>query len=76
MKPTESELKKLLEDKDFICSSRHGFSLAKLKGKYPVVCPDHIIATSLNMTEEELEVRYQEIVACLRGQMGVESADE
>jgi hypothetical protein len=66
------DVQKILEESpDFINIKRYGNSLAKLEVRYPGGCPDHIIAKALGLTEEQTETRYQQIVACLRSEMGV-----
>ena len=68
---TQDVQKMLEESPDFINIKRYGNSLAKLEERYPDGCPDHIIAKALNLTEEQAEIRYQQIVTCLRSEMGV-----
>jgi hypothetical protein len=56
---------------DFVAIKRYGNSLIKLEERYPDGCPDHIIAQALLITEEQVEARYQKIIACLRADIGV-----
>ena len=52
------ESRKLLESHpDFILLNRYSNSVNKILERYPEGPPDHIIAESLGLTEEELEVR-------------------
>jgi hypothetical protein len=68
------QIKNMIEtDPDYIASKRYGYSLAALLERYPDGCPDRIIATVLQMTEEEVEYAYQSIVKKLRRLMKVDS---
>lgn len=58
-------------DPDFIAIRRYGYSLAKLEARYPDGAPDHIIATALCMSQEELSEEYQTIIEKLRKTMKV-----
>ena len=65
-------VQKMLETSpDFINLKRFGYSLAKLKERYPDECPPHIIANALNIPEGSIEERYREIVQKLRILMDV-----
>jgi hypothetical protein len=61
----------LATDPDFVCMKRFGFSLKRLVARYPEGAPDSVIAQALNITEAEVERRYQNIVQVLRGNVGV-----
>jgi hypothetical protein len=56
---------------DYIAVKRYGNSITALEKRYPEGAPAHIIAQALNITEEEVEIRYQKIISVLRAQMGV-----
>ena len=62
---------KLETDPDFIAIKRYKNSLAALEERYQNSIPDHVIALALNLTEAEVEERYQKIISCIRGEMGV-----
>lgn len=68
----EDEKMKIESDPDFIALKRFGFSLDKLSKRYPDGAPTHIIAAALLLSEEEIEIMYQEIVSKLRTRMKVE----
>lgn len=71
---TPEEMKHMIEtDPDYIASKRYSYSLASLLERYPDGCPDRIIATVLQMSEEEVEASYQTIVQKLRNLMKVDS---
>ena len=61
----------LTTDPDFICMKRFGFSLKRLMERYPEGAPDSVIAQALNITEAEVERRYQNIIQVLRVGVGV-----
>ena len=66
------DVTKMLEElPDFIAIKRYNNSLAELEKRYPENIPNHIVALALNLTEEQVEERYQQIVACLRQDIGV-----
>jgi hypothetical protein len=66
------DVKQMLEEiPDYIAIKRYGNSLTALQKRYPDAIPSHIIALALELTEEAVEVRYQEIVTNLRTQMGI-----
>jgi hypothetical protein len=56
---------------DFISLRRYNNSLKRLMERYPDGCPTHIVASALEITEDELETRYQKIVTTLKTRMGV-----
>jgi hypothetical protein len=58
-------------DKDFILMKRLENSMKQLMEKYPNGCPDHVIAAALGLSEERVQVRYLEIIACLQRKMNV-----
>lgn len=60
-------------DPNYIASKRYSYSLSKLLERYPDGCPDRIIATVLQLSEEEVEQRYQKIILKLRKSMKVDS---
>jgi len=60
---------KLDTDPDFILLARFDNSLAKALERYPDGAPDHVIARALGVSEDELERRYQAIVAKLRSKV-------
>jgi hypothetical protein len=66
------DVKQMLEQvPDFIAIKRYKNSLAVLEQRYPDNIPSHIVALALEMTEEQVEERYLQIVACLRTSFGV-----
>lgn len=60
----------LATDPDFVCMKRFGFSLRRLIERYPEGAPDSVIAQALNISESEVERRYQSIVQVLRESVG------
>lgn len=67
------DVKNMLEtNPDYIAIKRYKNSLTILENRYPDGAPDHIIAKALLISEEEVEKRYQEIVALLRQYVGVQ----
>lgn len=59
-------------DRDFVASKRHNYSRKELEERYPVACPDNVIAAALMLADEaEVNRLYEEIVAVLQGNMGV-----
>ena len=66
------DVKQMLEEvPDYIAIKRYGNSLTALQKRYPDNIPSHIVALALELTEEAVEQRYQEIVTDLRTQMGI-----
>lgn len=61
----------LTSDPDYICMRRFGFSLKRLVERYPEGAPDSVIAQALNITEDEVARRYQNIVQVLRSSVRV-----
>jgi hypothetical protein len=69
---TTAEVQKMLqEDETYVYMKRFDFSIEKLEARYPDGCPDHVIAQALMITEEDVEIMYQMIVAKLRSAMRV-----
>lgn len=62
----------LENDPNWVYSKRHEFSLEKLKQKYPDGAPDKVICSVLQLTPEELEEVWEDIIKKLRGIMKVE----
>jgi hypothetical protein len=56
---------------DFISLKRFGFSIKKLKERYPEGVPDHISAQALDLDPQEFQEQYREIVEKLKIEMGV-----
>lgn len=67
--------KRLLGDEDFVNLKRFDFSIAEVLKRYPEGAPDRIIAQALGISEDEVESRYQDIVAQLRGLMKVDDEE-
>jgi len=62
-----NEIKERLQsDPDFINIKRFDYSMKKLLERYPDGAPPNVIAQGLMMTEEELEVMYQNILGKMR----------
>jgi hypothetical protein len=57
---------KIEHEGDFIALKRFDFSLKKLLERYPDGAPAHVIAQALMISEEDLEVMYQNILLKLR----------
>lgn len=69
---TTAEVQQMLhDDHEFIALKRFDYSITKLEERYPDGAPDHVIAAALFITEEDVELQYQAIVAKLRAAMGV-----
>ena len=64
---------RLQSEEDFIPLKRFSFSLKALLDRYPDGVPDRIIAQSLLVDEDQVEVLYQEVVEKLRVIMKVGS---
>jgi len=72
MSASEDEIsRQLREDQDFVVAKRFENSLARVLKKYPDGVPDRAAAQMLQLTEDELEMKYQGILRKLRGKMGV-----
>lgn len=56
---------------NFVISKRYLNRLDWVVERYPDGCPDHVIAACLDLSEAELEQKYQQIIACLKREMGV-----
>jgi hypothetical protein len=69
----EEEIYMIENDPDYIASKRYGYSLALLLQRYPEGCPDRIIATVLQMSEQEVEIVYKKIIQKLQTLMKVDS---
>jgi hypothetical protein len=67
-----SDILKITQDPDFIAIKRYSNNISALVKRYPEGCPIHIIAQALEITEEEVEIRYQQIISCLRTLIGVD----
>lgn len=71
---TIEEVKKMIEeDEDYVYLKRFGYSLDKVIERYPDGAPNHVIASAMMLTEDDVEFHYQKIVHKLRGLMGVET---
>jgi len=68
--------KMLAETPDYIAIKRYNNSLKALEERYPDAIPNHIQALALGLTENELELQYQEIISCLRTEIGVSLVDD
>jgi hypothetical protein len=62
---------KIRTDPDFVYMNRYHNSIKELLDRYPDGCPDHIIASAFEITEEELEERFQRLILDLKVRMGV-----
>lgn len=62
----------LTDDPDFVSLKRFDFSLKKVMDRYPEGCPDHVIASALLVSEEEVPILYEQVVTKLRNLMGVQ----
>lgn len=56
---------------DYIAIRRYKNSLIELETRYPDGAPSHIVALALDTTEEDVEIRYQQIICCLRADIGL-----
>lgn len=66
------EIKKVLEDPDYICIKRYGNSLERLKSRYPGEVPNHIAAAALGVDEEAFEDLYHALAKKMAALMGVD----
>jgi len=65
--PYEEMQNRLETDSDFIALKRFDYSMKELMLRYPDGVPsDRLIAQALLMTEEELDIIFEEIVNKLR----------
>lgn len=63
--------RRVSEEPDYVNVKRFGFSLARLKERYPDECPDGVVADAMMVPEDQVQVLYEGIAAKLRGIMGV-----
>lgn len=71
------EVRRRIEtERDFIAIARFDYSLAKLEERYPDGAPNKVIASALQMEEDEVEAAYLSAVRKLRAAMKVEVNDE
>jgi hypothetical protein len=61
--------RKVEEDPDFVNVKAAGYSLSRLEEMYPGGCPPEVIAEALMVTPDEVDRRYQRIVATLKKKM-------
>ncbi len=57
---------RLHHDPNFIALKRFSYSMAKLLERYPDGVPEKFIASALEISEDEVEEIYQDIVCRLR----------
>jgi hypothetical protein len=57
---------KVLTDQSYVNVKRCEFSIDAVCERYPTGAPPHVIAQALNITEDEVEARYSQILACIR----------
>lgn len=57
---------KILEDPNYIALKRFDYSLSKLIDRYPNGVPNKVIGQALQLSEEEVEKLYQELLTKLR----------
>ena len=69
---SEEISKKLHHNADFIALKRFDYSLKKLLARFPEGAPDRTIAQALNLTEEDVERIYQDLVVRLRDVLKVD----
>ena len=62
----------LHDDPEFILSGRFGNSITRFQERYENGAPDHVIASVLDIEEEDVQPEYERIIAKIRGLMGVE----
>jgi hypothetical protein len=67
-----NEPNRIEDEEDYISSSRYDNSIKKIREKYPNGCPDHVIATVLEQTEEWVKKMYQKVISNLRKRMKAE----
>lgn len=72
MSYNDEVLERIAKEPDYVYLKRYGFSIAKLLLRYENGVPDHIIATGLLTTPEDVERIYNESVLKLRALMKVE----
>lgn len=66
---SEEVSKRLHAEPDFINLKRFDYDMKKLMDRYPEGVPDRLIALALNITEEEVETIYEDIVSRIRSRM-------
>ncbi len=71
MSPSEFA-EKIVADPEFVALRRFKYSLTDLETRYPVECPDHVIAGALMIKEEDVQARFAEITQKLKELIGVE----
>lgn len=70
---SEEIARRLHQEPDFVNLKRLGYSLTKLLERYPDGVPDKIIATALNLTEEDVEMIYQDIIERVRRSLKIDA---
>lgn len=64
--PQEEALRRVAEDEDFVNLSRYGYSLKKLKERYPDECPVEIVSKAMMADPAEIDALFEEAIAILR----------
>ena len=59
------------QELDYINVKRFDYSLKKLTERYPDGAPIHVIANALNMSEDECNQMYADVVQKIKNKMGV-----
>lgn len=63
--------KKLQKDPNFIALKRFDYDIKQLEDRYEV-CPAHIIAQALLISEDQVEAEVQKVILKLRNLMGIQ----
>lgn len=64
---------KLLTDPHFVNSKRFNYDIENVLNRYPDGCPEHVIASLLQIELDDISEIYEEIVLKLRKEMGIET---
>jgi hypothetical protein len=63
---------KIDEEPDFVCLKRFDFSLQKVLERYPEGAPNHVIASALNISDDEAQELYESALVKIRTFMKVD----
>lgn len=70
---TSAEARRLVkEDPDFVYVKRFDYSLKRITERYPEGVPARLIAQALFLAEDDIEKLYNDIIAKLKREMGID----
>lgn len=59
-------MSKIHTDPNYVALKRYGYSLERIKKRYPQGCPTHVIAQGLEITEAEVDTLFNQTVEKLK----------